>query len=945
MAAISSIGKFESTATVYLFAYAVLSPVASKVMHENPKGAAMTVRPSAPAAAGAWHTFELADIYRALGSAESGLTVSEAQRRLEEHGPNELLSAGARPAWHTLVAQFKNVLVLILLAATAVSGVMGHTLEAVVIAVIVLFAVLLGFVQEYRAERALEALREMAAPLAHALRGGVETQVPARELVSGDAVVLRAGDRVPADIRVGLAVNLAIDEAALTGESLAVEKVTGVLADADLPIADQRNMAYAGTLVTRGRGQGVVVATGMDTEFGRITGLVHAVETGRTPLQENLDRLGGVLAKAAFLIVGAIVALGVWRGMPLLDMFIFGIALAVAVVPEALPAVVTISLAIGVRRMVKRQALVRRLPVVETLGSTSTICSDKTGTLTRNEMTVRRVATADGMVEITGVGYDPVGEFRRDGAAVVPSHTVRDTLSAAVLASDARVRLDEHGAWRVEGDPTEAAFVVAAEKAGLDQSALNQALPRRHEIAFTSERRRMTTLHEDRKGALTAFSKGSVDVVLPDCAAWARDGSEAPLEETDRAAILAIERDMAAAGLRVLAIARRRETSIADAERAMTLVGLIGMMDPPRAEARAAVRTCWDAGITPVMITGDHPLTATAVADEIGLLGGRRVVSGRELGAMSDDDLARQVTEIGVYARVSPADKLRVVGAWQQRGDVVAMTGDGVNDAPALKKADVGIAMGISGTDVSKEAASVTLLDDNFASIVAAVEEGRIVFANIRKYLTYLLSSNVGEILLMAGAVLAGLPLPLTAVQILYVNLATDGLPALALAVDPPDADLMQRKPRDPRTGVFTRPVVVLLLAGGIWSAIVNVSLFAWMLSRGLPMAEAMTLTFVSLVLIQFFKAYNYRSDWHSVLRRPFSNRWLNYAVGWELLLLVAIVYVPFLQRAFGTYALTAGEWALAGLAALTVMPVLETVKWCQRHGYLGAGGDRRVGL
>ena len=914
-------------------------------MHENPKGAAMTVRPSEPAAAGAWHTFEIADIYRALGSAESGLTASEAQRRLEEHGPNELLSAGARPAWHTLVAQFKNVLVLILLAATAVSGVMGHTLEAVVIAVIVLFAVLLGFVQEYRAERALEALREMAAPLAHALRGGLETQVPARELVPGDAVVLRAGDRVPADIRVGLAVNLAIDEAALTGESLAVEKTTGVLADADLPIADQRNMAYAGTLVTRGRGQGVVVATGMDTEFGRITGLVHSVETGRTPLQENLDRLGGVLAKAAFVIVAAIVALGVWRGMPLLDMFIFGIALAVAVVPEALPAVVTISLAIGVRRMVKRQALVRRLPVVETLGSTSTICSDKTGTLTRNEMTVRRVATADGMVEITGVGYDPVGEFRRDGQVIAPSHTVRDTLSAAVLASDARVRLDEHGAWRVEGDPTEAAFVVAAEKAGLDQSALNQALPRRHEIAFTSERRRMTTLHEDRKGALTAFSKGSVDVVLPDCAAWARDGSEAPLEETDRAAILAIERDMAAAGLRVLAIARRRGTSIADAERAMTLVGLIGMMDPPRAEARAAVRTCWDAGITPVMITGDHPLTATAVADEIGLLGGRRVVSGRELGAMSDDDLARQVQEIGVYARVSPADKLRVVAAWQQRGDVVAMTGDGVNDAPALKKADVGIAMGISGTDVSKEAASVTLLDDNFASIVAAVEEGRIVFANIRKYLTYLLSSNVGEILLMAGAVLAGLPLPLTAVQILYVNLATDGLPALALAVDPPDADLMQRKPRDPRTGVFTRPVVVLLLAGGVWSAIVNVSLFAWMLSRGLPMAEAMTLTFVSLVLIQFFKAYNYRSDWHSVLRRPFSNRWLNYAVGWELVLLVAIVYVPFLQRAFGTYALTAEEWALAGLAALTVMPVLETVKWCQRHGYLGVGGDRRVRL
>jgi P-type Ca2+ transporter type 2C len=899
----------------------------------------MTARQSAPPTGTTWHTSALADVYRALAADEVGLTADEAQRRLTEHGPNELVSSAGRPAWYALADQFKNVLVVILLVATVLSGVMGHTLEAAVIAVIVLFAVLLGFVQEYRAERALEALREMAAPLAHVLRGGVETQLPARELVPGDTVLLRAGDRVPGDVRVAEAVNLAIDEAALTGESLAVEKTVDALPDAELAVADRRNMAYAGTLVTRGRGQGVVVATGMDTEFGRITGLVHSVETGRTPLQENLDRLGRVLAKAALVVVVAIVALGLWRGMPLLDMFIFGIALAVAVVPEALPAVVTISLAIGVRRMVKRQALVRRLPVVETLGSTSTICSDKTGTLTRNEMTLRRVATADGSVEITGVGYDPIGEFKRDGAAAPPSPTVRDTLAAAVLASDARVRLDDRGVWRVEGDPTEAAFVVAAEKAGLDPGALNQQLPRRHEIAFTSERRRMTTLHDER-GALTAFSKGAVDVVLPDCVACAREGGETPLQEADRASLLALEREMATAGLRVLAIARKRTTSVDEAERGMTLLGLVGMMDPPRAEARAAVQTCWDAGITPVMITGDHPLTAKAVADEIGLLGDRRVVSGQELTALSDADLTRDVDKIGVYARVSPADKLRVVGAWQARGDVVAMTGDGVNDAPALKKADVGIAMGVSGTDVSKEAAAVTLLDDNFASIVAAVEEGRIVFANIRKYLTYLLSSNVGEILLMAGSVLAGLPLPLTAVQILYVNLATDGLPALALAVDPPEADLMRRRPRDSHAGVFTRPVVVLLLAGGIWSAVVNVSLFAWMLGSGAPLAEAMTLTFVSLVLIQFFKAYNYRSDWHSVLRRPFANRWLNWAVGWELLLLVAIVYVPFLQGAFGTFALTSREWALAGVAAFTVVPVLEAIKWAQRHGHLGAQAD-----
>ena len=551
--------------------------------------------------------------------------------------------------------------------------------------------------------------------------------MPARELVPGDAIVLRAGDRVPADVRATSAVNLAIDEAALTGESLAVEKTAAALPDPDLALGDRRNMAYAGTLVTRGRGQAVVVATGMDTEFGRITGLVHSVETGRTPLQENLDRLGGVLAKASLVIVAAIVALGLSRGMPLLDMFIFGIALAVAVVPEALPAVVTISLAIGVRRMVKRQALVRRLPVVETLGSTSTICSDKTGTLTRNEMTVRRVATADGAVEIAGVGYDPVGEFRRDGAAIAPSETVRDTLGAAVLASDARVRLDEHGALARRRRSDRGGVRRGG---GEGRSRPGRAQP--GAAAAPRDRVHVRTTADDHAARGSA---GRADGVLERVggrgAARLRrrgraTGGDVPLQEArprrdpgDRA------RDGGRRPPRARHRAEARRPQSADAEHGMTLLGLVGMMDPPRAEARAAVQTCWDAGITPVMITGDHPLTATAVADEIGLLDERRVVSGRDLSAMSDDELTRDVGQIGVYARVSPADKLRVVGAWQQRGDVVAMTGDGVNDAPALKKADVGIAMGISGTDVSKEAAAVTLLDDNFASIVAAVEEGR----------------------------------------------------------------------------------------------------------------------------------------------------------------------------------------------------------------------------
>ena len=887
----------------------------------------------------AWHTLDAADALGHLLTPDAGLATVEAQQRLTVHGPNELQAFARSSAWHTLAAQFKNVLVVILLVATALSGLLGHGLEAAVIAIIVLFAVALGFVQEYRAERALEALREMAAPVAHVLRDGVEVAIPARELVPGDLVVLRAGDRVPADARVTLAVNLSIDEAALTGESAAVEKSTDRLEGTDLPIGDRRNMAYAGTLVTRGRGQAVVVATGMSTEFGKISRLVQTVEAGRTPLQDNLDRLGSILGKSALVIVAAIVAMGLYRGMPPLEMFIFGIALAVAVVPEALPAVVTISLAIGVRRMVKRQALVRRLPVVETLGSTSAICSDKTGTLTRNEMTVRRLATSEGVIDVSGVGYAPSGEFTRDGAAVPLPDTARDLLAAAALSSDARVRLDAQGRWQIEGDPTEAALVVAAEKAGLDQHTLNDGAPRRHEIAFTSERRRMTTLHAE-GDTLVAYSKGAVDVVLPDCAWWEREGEDVPLTDADRASILAVEQEMASGGLRVLAIARKRRAHTDDAEREMTWLGLVGMMDPPRAEARAAVRTCWNAGITPVMITGDHPLTATAIAREVGLLNDRIVMSGRELALLSDEELARDIERIGVYARVSPSDKLRVIAAWQARGHVVGMTGDGVNDAPALKKADVGIAMGISGTDVSKEAAAVTLLDDNFASIVAAVEEGRIVFGNIKKYLTYLLSSNVGEIVLMAGAAFAGMPLPLTAVQILYVNLATDGLPALALAVDPPEPDLMRRKPRDPRTGVFTRPLVVLLLTGGLWSALVNITLFSWMLAAGRPVAEAMAMTFVSLVLIQFFKAYNYRSDRLSVLQRPFANRWLNWAVGWELVLLGVIVYTPLLQGPFGTFALSLNDWLLVGGLAFTVVPVLETVKWVERRGWLGPLGS-----
>ena len=878
-----------------------------------------------------WHTLPIDRTLSLLNTRDSGLNRDEAARRLSEHGPNELQAAETTPAWRTLMEQFKNVLVLMLLAAAVVSGALGHGLEATAIAVIVLFAVVLGFVQEYRAERALAALRQMAAPMAHVMRDGAEVSIPAREVVPGDIVRLTAGDRVPADLRITSAINLAVDEAALTGESLPVHKDSAPLADEGLGIGDRHNMAFAGTVVTYGRGQGVVVGTGMATEFGRISEMLHSVDIGRTPLQENLQRVGRTLGQAAVVVILLVVGLGLWRGEPWLEMLIFGIALAVAVVPEALPAVVTISLAIGVRRMVKRNALVRRLPVVETLGSTSVICSDKTGTLTRNEMTVRRVFAAGASIDVSGSGYEPQGGFTNVDGNEVPQDVLTALLRAGALASDATVQ-QKDGRWSVTGDPTEAALIVAAQKAGLDLAALSSDLPRTDEIPFSSERRRMTTLHSD----TVAFSKGSADVILDSCAHVMTSGGEEPLDAGERDRLREIEQQLAREGLRVLAIAEKRTASLGDAERDMTLLGLVGLMDPPREEAAAAVETCRRAGVTPVMITGDHPVTAATIARELGILEQGRAITGRELEAMSDEDLAAQIQDIRVYARVSPADKLRVISAWQQRRDVVAMTGDGVNDAPALKKADVGIAMGIAGTDVSKEAAAITLLDDNFASIVAAVEEGRIVFSNIRKYLTYLLSSNVGEVLLMAGAVVAGLPLPLTAVQILYVNLATDGLPALALAVDPPEDDLMQRRPRDPRAGIFTRPLVVLLLTGGFWSAVVNLSLFTWLLNSGRPVGEAVAMTFVSLVLIQFFKAYNYRSDRLSILRRPFANKWLNLAVGWELILLAFIVYVPLLQLPFETFPLSAGDWLLVTGLAITVVPVLEAVKWAERRGWFG---------
>lgn len=887
-----------------------------------------------------WHTLTKEESVNGLGSVSTGLTTGEAQKRLLEFGPNEIQAVKKTSAWKILLEQFKNILIVILLIATGVSLFLGHGVESIAIAVIVLFAVGLGFIQEYRAEKAIDALKQMAAPTASVLRDGIEINNPSRDLVPGDVVILHTGDRIPADARLLESVNMQVEEAALTGESVPVEKHTDQLVGEDLPVGDRKNMVYAGTAITYGRGKALIVATGMQTEFGKIAKLLQTIDAHKTPLQQNLDKVGAVLARAAIVVVALIVVLGLVRGQPFVEMLIFGIALAVAVVPEALPAVVTISLAIGVQKMVKRNALIRKLPAVETLGSTSVICSDKTGTLTKDEMTVQQLYAGGQLFYVTGSGYSPEGEFTlADGSAVEPSEGLIQMLTAAVLASDTQVISSGEGqakTWDIKGDPTEGALVVAALKAGLDKNQLDIEFPRVQEIPFSSETKRMTTLHQTPEG-ITAYAKGAPETILSSCDWLLTPRGLEPLDEEKRIEVLAIAKGMAEKALRVLGMSGKQNTSLEHAQTSMVFLGLAGMIDPPRPEAKNAITVSEQAGIRTVMITGDHPVTAQAVARELGLLvDGGRAVTGAELEAMSNEQLFQNVQDISVYARVSPAHKLRVVEAWQAHGNIVAMTGDGVNDAPALKKADIGIAMGITGTDVTKEAAAMTLTDDNFASIVAAVEEGRGVFGNIKKYLMFLLSSNIGEIGLMAGSALLGLPLPLSAVQILFVNLATDGLPALALSIDPPDSDIMKRKPRDPRRGIFTRPVVTLMAVGGIWSAIVNLGLFIWAMNSGRGLSEAMTMTFVSLVLIQFFKAYNFRSDRNSVFQKPFANKWLNYAILADIAMMVMVIYVPALHDAFGTYYLPLEDWLIALGMAITIMPVLELAKWMLRRGWFG---------
>lgn len=888
-----------------------------------------------------WYNLSVGEVLNILGSKSGGLTADEAKKRLEKYGANELVKKTGISPWKIFLEQFKSVLIVILIVAVALSAVLGETVDAILIGAIVLFASCLGFIQEYRAERAMEALKRMAAPTAAVLRDGSEVELPARDLVPGDIIILRTGDRVPADARLLEAVNLKTEEAPLTGESVPIEKMADLI-EGEASTGDRRNMVFTGTTVVHGRGLAIVTGTGMATEFGKIAGMLQEVKAERTPLQANLDQMGKRIAVVGLSLTVFLAALGVVRGHGILEMFVWGIALAVAAVPEALPAVVVISLALGVRRMVKRHALIRKLPAVETLGSTTVICSDKTGTMTQNQMTVRKLYLNGHMIEVSGTGYEPKGIFSLDGEVyeVQKDPGLINLLRIGSLCNDAKL-VQTDSRWEIKGDPTEGALIVAAAKAGIPVEVEGTRYPRVREIPFSSETKMMTTVHSISNGEI-AYSKGAPEVILERCQYIYSDRRE--MTDGDRREVLTIAQDLATEGLRVLGFAYKPVAQADDSsDKALIFSGLVGMIDPPRPEAKQAIKVCEEAGIKTVMITGDHKLTAVAIAKELGLLKEGGVLSGVEMDNLPEEQFEELAEQIEVYARVSPAHKLRVVTALTRKGYVVAVTGDGVNDAPALKKADIGIAMGVSGTDVSKEAAGMVLTDDNFASIVAAVEEGRGIFDNIKKYLMYLLSSNIGEILLMAAAILLGpligLPygaIPLIAVQILWVNLATDGLPAIALSIDPPAPDIMKRKPRPRGQGIFTGPVVMLMAVGGLWSCVVNLGVFKWALDAGRDMTEAQGLTFLTLCIIQFFKAYNFRSDKQSVFKVGFfRNKWLNLAVLSQIALLFPIIYVSFLQEAFHTFPLSAVDWAVVVLLSATVFPVLEltkaAIRWRER--------------
>lgn len=877
-----------------------------------------------------WHSLKESEVLERLKVDPSkGLSQEEAEKRLLTYGPNELRGEEPPSPLVILLRQFKDILILILLIAILLSALLGEVFDALFIFVIVLFSAGLGFLQEYRAEKALEALKGMLSPKITVLRGGKEVEVKTREVVPGDIVILEAGDRIPADIRVLRSHSIMVDEASLTGESLPVEKKAFTLPE-DVTLSERKNMLHAGTVVTYGRGDGVVVATGMETELGKIAREVGRIREEKTPLERRTEEIGKWLGAIAIAVSFGVVTIGIGKdvleGGPtpgsIVTMVMFAVALAVAAVPEALAAIVTGTLAIGMREMAKSNALIRRMPAVETLGSVTVICSDKTGTITKGEMTVRKIYGSGRIVDVSGVGYEPEGTFHPGGGkeALLP------LIEASLLCNDAELK-HEDGRWLIKGDPTEGALVVLAHKAGINAEEARIKTPRIEEIPFSSERKRMTTIH--RKDNLkVAYMKGGPEVVIGLCnREWRAEGT-VPMGEEGREEVLRIAGDMAREGLRVLAVARRvlEGDGVEDVEKDMEFLGLIGMIDPPREEAIEAVRVCRRIGIRPIMITGDHKLTAMAVAKEVGIYReGDLALTGKELEAIPDEEFEGMVEKVSVYARVSPMDKLKIVKALKKKGHVVAMTGDGVNDAPALKDADIGIAMGITGTEVTKEAADMVLTDDNFATIVRAIEKGRWIYDNIKKYLTYLLRCNITEVVVIGGVVLLMGPenLPLLPAAILYINLATDGLPALALGISPPEPDIMERPPRDPGESVFSRDVKVLIFG----ALFVEIPFFYYLFFHDLSdITHARTEMFFLFIVTEVLIALNFRSLRFSIFRVP-PHRWLVLAILWELILVTILIQFPSVREAFGIVRPSLRDLTIIGGFGLAVSAAMEVLK------------------
>jgi Ca2+-transporting ATPase len=902
--------------------------------------------------------------------AHHGLTQQEAQARLIRYGKNELTAENPVPGWKKFLRQFQDVLVILLLIATAISAALwlieGESplpYEAIAIFAVVLLNAVMGYVQQSRAESAVAALRQMAAAQARVIRDGQQREVPATELVPGDIILVEEGDTIPADARLLQSTALQTAEAALTGESLPASKHAAVVAG-EVAIGDRDNMIFSGTAATYGRGRAAVAATGMHTEMGRIAGMLRAVPDETTPLQKELARVGKMLGMIVVIIAVVMIATillveHVSGFSAIFQVLILGVALAVAAVPEGLPAVVTAVLAIGVQRMARRKAIVRHLAAVETLGSASVIASDKTGTLTKNQMTVTTVVTASGQVTLEGAGYAPEGAVVRNGGGSIEGdlRLELDRILAAADRANNAVLQQRDGRWTVQGDPTEGALLVAARKAGLQAEVLEARFQRIGEVPFSSERKLMTTIHTDaeRQDRVLVFTKGAPDVLLTRCSQELVGEQRRPMTEARREQIRRLNEELAGQALRTLALAFRAlppdgiaEPFDAGVEQDLVFAGLIGMIDPPRDEAGEAVARANSAGIRPIMITGDHPKTAQVIARELGIARNGRTVTGAELQKMSDEGLAEAARETSVYARVNPEHKLRIVKALKRDGAVVAMTGDGVNDAPALKTADIGVAMGITGTDVSKEASDMVLADDNFATIVAAVEEGRAIFSNIRKFLRYLLSCNIGEVMTMFfGVLLASViglraeegvvVLPLLATQLLWINLVTDGAPALALGMDPPSPDVMQRPPRPPDEGVITRAMWFgIFFVGAIMAAgtlfVLDASLPGGLAPGSGNMRYAQTMAFTTLMMFQLFNALNARSEERSAFAGLFSNHWLWGAILFSLLLHVAVIYTPFLQQAFSTTSLSLDDWLRCVAVASSVLWLRELSKLIARR-------------